>query len=82
MRHFRLSFAVTLVLMALATWWDYHRGGAAGVIGVAVYLAVGWISSLLEKEEADPVTGKMISRGSIGGFCTWKCSMRRSASMA
>jgi len=54
----------------------------AGVIGVAVYLAVGWISSLLKEEEADPVIGKMISRGSIGGFCTWKCSMRRSASMA
>ena len=41
---------------------------AAGVIGVAVYVAVGWISGLLEEEEADPTIGKMISRGSIGGF--------------
>ena len=40
----------------------------AGVIGVAVYVAVGWISGLLEEEEADPAIGKMISRGSIGGF--------------
>jgi hypothetical protein len=40
----------------------------AGMVGVAVYLAVGWISSLLEEEEADPVIGKMISRGSIGAF--------------
>ncbi|MDC8760536.1 DUF475 domain-containing protein [Janthinobacterium fluminis] len=41
---------------------------SAGVIGVAVYVAVGWISGLLEEEEADPTIGKMISRGSIGGF--------------
>jgi hypothetical protein len=41
---------------------------AAGVIGVAVYVAVAWISSLLEEEEADPAIGKMIARGSIGGF--------------
>lgn len=41
---------------------------AAGVVGVAVYVAVGWISSLLEEEEADPAIGKLISRGSIGGF--------------
>lgn len=41
---------------------------SAGVIGVAVYVAVGWISGLLEQEEADPTIGKMISRGSIGGF--------------
>lgn len=41
---------------------------SAGVIGVAVYVAVGWFSGLLEEEEADPAIGKLISRGSIGGF--------------
>ena len=41
---------------------------SSGVIGVVVYVAVGWISGLLEEEEADPTIGKMISRGSIGGF--------------
>ena len=41
---------------------------SAGVVGVAVYVGVDWISGLLEEEEADPTIGKMISRGSIGGF--------------
>jgi hypothetical protein len=41
---------------------------ASGVLGVAVYVGVKWISGLLEEEEADPSIGKMISRGSIGGF--------------
>lgn len=41
---------------------------AAGVLGVAVYVGVDWISGLLEEEEHDPTIGKMISRGSIGGF--------------
>ena len=40
----------------------------AGVVGVAVYVAVGWVSGLLEEEESDPAIGKLISRGSIGGF--------------
>ena len=41
---------------------------ASGVLGVIVYVAVNWISGLLEEEEADPTIGKMISRGSVGGF--------------
>ncbi|HEY0064580.1 MAG TPA: DUF475 domain-containing protein [Telluria sp.] len=41
---------------------------ASGVLGVAVYVGVDWLSGLLEEEEADPTIGKMISRGSIGGF--------------
>ena len=41
---------------------------ASGVLGVAVYVGVDWFSGLLEEEEADPTIGKMISRGSIGGF--------------
>ena len=41
---------------------------ASGGLGVVVYVAVKWISGLLEEEEADPTIGKMVSRGSIGGF--------------
>ena len=41
---------------------------AAGVTGVAVYVAVGWLSGLLEEEESDPALGKLIARGSIGAF--------------
>lgn len=40
----------------------------AGVGGITVYLAVGFISGLLEEEENDPVIGTAIKRGSIGGF--------------
>jgi hypothetical protein len=40
----------------------------AGVVGVMVYMSVHFISGLLEEEEADPAIGKIISRGSIGGF--------------
>ena len=41
---------------------------ASGVLGVAIYVGVKWISGLLEEEEEDPSIGKMISRGSFGGF--------------
>ena len=41
---------------------------ASGVLGVAIYVGVNWISGLLEDEEEDPTIGKMISRGSFGGF--------------
>ncbi len=40
----------------------------SGVVGVVIYMTVHWISGLLEEEEADPTIGKLISRGSIGGF--------------
>jgi hypothetical protein len=40
----------------------------AGVVGVAVYVGVDWVSGLLEEEEHDPTIGKLISQGSIGGF--------------
>ena len=40
----------------------------AGVFGVVVYVGVNWVSGLLEDEEHDPALGKLISRGSIGGF--------------
>jgi hypothetical protein len=41
---------------------------ASGVLGVVVYVGVDWVSGLLEEEEEDPALGKMVSRGSIGGF--------------
>jgi hypothetical protein len=40
----------------------------AGVVGIAIYVAVGWLSSLLEDEEHDAELGKAVQRGSIGGF--------------
>ena len=40
----------------------------AGVAGIAVYLAVDFLSALLEEEEHDPAIGTVIKRGSIGGF--------------
>jgi len=40
----------------------------AGIVGVIVYVGVGWFSGLLEEEESDPAVGKLISQGSIGGF--------------
>jgi hypothetical protein len=40
----------------------------SGMVGVAIYVGVDWISSLLEEEEHDPAIGKLVSRGSIGGF--------------
>lgn len=40
----------------------------AGVGGIAVYVAVGFLSGLLEQKEDDPGIGTAIKRGSIGGF--------------
>ncbi len=40
----------------------------AGIGGVAIYLAVSYLSGTLEHEVADPAVGKMVKRGSIGGF--------------
>ncbi len=40
----------------------------AGLTGVLIYIGVQWVSGLLEAEEHDAELGKMVSRGSIGGF--------------
>lgn len=41
----------------------------AGIWGILVYLGVDVISNFLEsEEESDPDVGKMVKRGSIGGF--------------
>ncbi len=41
MKHFRLSILVTVVLMAVAGWWGYGRGGMAGM------LTALWITAVL-----------------------------------
>ena len=40
----------------------------AGMLGVAVYVGVDWLSGLLGDEEHDPALGKLVGRGSIGAF--------------
>lgn len=40
----------------------------AGIGGIAVYLAVSFLSDLLGKEVGDPALGTLVKRGSIGGF--------------
>jgi hypothetical protein len=47
---------------------------AAGVLGVAVYVGVSWLSGLLENSDSNPLPAgsgaavKAVSRGGIGGF--------------
>ena len=41
MQHFRLSFIVSLVLLALAGWWGWHQGGASGLAQAL------WIAAVL-----------------------------------
>ena len=68
------GLAVLLTLLAVIWAMSLTPAGRklavliAGVTGVLVYVGVQWVSGLLEEEEADPKVGKIISRGSIGGF--------------
>ena len=41
MRHFRLSIAVTVILMGLAGWWGYGNGGMSGMLQAL------WITAVL-----------------------------------
>ena len=41
MKHFRLSIGVTIVLLAVAAWWGYSRGGIGGLVTAL------WISAVL-----------------------------------
>ena len=41
MRHFRISFFVTFILMAVSGWWGYSHGGTAGMIQAL------WITGVL-----------------------------------
>ena len=63
-----LTLCASFAAMSMVTQAHKLSVLASGVLGVAVYVGVKWISSLLEEEEHDPAIGKMISRGSIGGF--------------
>jgi hypothetical protein len=68
------GLAVLLALLAAGAAMSMMPAGqqlpvlVAGVVGVGVYVAVDWLSGLLEEEEHDPGIGKLIARGSIGGF--------------
>jgi hypothetical protein len=47
MKHFRISFIVTFICLALAGWWGYELGGWSGALsafGVAVILAAMEVS--------------------------------------
>ncbi|MYM36887.1 DUF475 domain-containing protein [Duganella sp. FT94W] len=41
MQHFRISFAVTFILLALGGWWGYNHGGMAGLAQAL------WITAVL-----------------------------------
>ena len=63
-----LALLAAFAAMALVPAGDKLSVLASGVLGVVIYIAVRWISSLLEEKEDDPAIGTIISRGSIGGF--------------
>ena len=73
-KHGTEGLAVLLTLLAVYASMALVPQGrklsvlASGVLGVVIYVGVNWISGLLEEEEEDPTIGKMISRGSFGGF--------------
>src|SRR5438067_107960 len=41
MQHFKLSFVVTAVLLALAAWWGYGHGGTGGLVQAL------WVAAVL-----------------------------------
>ncbi len=72
-----LSVLLTLIGVLVCTELvsETHRYAVlyAGIVGIAIYLAVGWLSGLLEEKEHDAdgnggELGKAVQRGSIGGF--------------
>lgn len=63
-----LTLCASFAAMALVPETRKLSVLASGVLGVVIYVGVNWVSGLLEEEEADPTIGKMVSRGSIGGF--------------
>ena len=47
MKHFRISFLVTAVCLAIAGWWGYRNAGLTGAfsaLGIAIILAVMEVS--------------------------------------
>ncbi|MRV72435.1 DUF475 domain-containing protein [Duganella sp. FT92W] len=63
-----LTLLAVLACMGLVPEFKKLSVLMSGVIGVAVYVAVDWISGLLEDEEHDPSTGVALAKGGIGGF--------------
>jgi hypothetical protein len=73
-----LALAAVFGCVALVGQAEQYKVLVAGVVGVIVYLAVGWIASLLEEDEPEdeddtteagvgPVVAS-IAKGSFGGF--------------
>ncbi|MRX10698.1 DUF475 domain-containing protein [Pseudoduganella sp. FT25W] len=73
-----LTLAAVFACVSLVGGAEQYKVLTAGVVGVIVYLAVGWISSLLEEdppEEDDDITEAgvapvvaAVAKGSFGGF--------------
>ncbi|MRW87362.1 DUF475 domain-containing protein [Pseudoduganella sp. FT26W] len=73
-----LALAAVFACVSLVGDAEQYKVLTAGVVGVIVYLAVGWISSLLEEdppEDDDDITEAgvapvvaAVAKGSIGGF--------------
>ncbi|QGZ41896.1 hypothetical protein IP92_04246 [Pseudoduganella flava] len=69
------SLSILLALLAVAVCVELVPPAKrfsvlyAGVVGIAIYVGVGWLSSLLEEDEEEAARlGKAIQRGSLGGF--------------
>jgi uncharacterized protein len=62
--------ALLAVLGCVELVEETHRFAVlyAGIVGIAIYLGVKWLSGLLEEGEHDAELGKAVQRGSIGGF--------------
>jgi hypothetical protein len=53
MQHFRLSFVVTAVLLALAGWWGYNHGGTPGLLrGLWIAAVLGVLEVSLSFDNA------------------------------
>ena len=53
MRHFKLSFVVTILLLGLAAWWGYGRGGSAGLVrGLWIAAVLGVLEVSLSFDNA------------------------------
>ena len=52
MKHFTWSFIITIVLMALAAWWGYSRGGSPGALQALLITSILAVTSLLSFDNA------------------------------
>ncbi len=63
-----LTLVAVFVCMGLVPKANQLSVLISGIVGVGVYIAVNWLSGLLEEEEHDPSIGAIVARGSVGGF--------------